>query len=572
MEVFMRIVKSIIFTVIYFALSSFFTGCKESSLSDVFDEGGITILVSTPEIYEPIALNAKADASGLVLENTQTVDLEGGDFIKVSLNQEANAQLKEKVKLASESEIKQYSKLSKGTRYSLYVYGSDGKYITHRNYIAGSESKTEELKVSGGRSFTFVAYSVNSASSLPEVIDYQKLSTSKLNDVNQDLMYFKETIDVVESKVNVLSIVLRHQFTLVTTTIQLTDEEGNPLDNSDSRNLYNVNDIVFSNVSASAALNFSDHSLIFDEPSSQTTVMGVFDTLASDFLSLSKKKTTKPTLLLGPEGTVANVTIPAMTISEDSYEHTKGNITIPNIKVRPGYKYDLILKIYKVPTKPGVVTNKEGTPALVNHMFSKNGQTDTYYSYTTSADLDYGLTMDIHEMDNSFNLVINNRPIAVSFNSRDEQVIANDTYPPNEIEFQSTWRSAGNSSNIMFKDYDMYEHYVVNGERVKGYKTAGVEVAESIKSVWDVIGDYEHPTIRVVISPSGKVDIYGAKKSKKELYPMEFRTDNDIPTTYIKLKHQDVTWNKNSSNTIVITQKKDGDTVIKGSIRGFKTK
>ena len=563
--------KNIISILIAFCLLSL-TSCQKNSHSEIIDEGSTVVRINIPQIDEQEVLDLQANSSGKSMSEDQLVDLEGGDFVIASLDPVNKSNSLNLNKIASTEPVRLRTTLGTGVRYSVYVYSTSGAYIAHRDYVVGKENETEVLKISGGRAFTFVAYSINSKESLPIVQGAETLSTAKLDNISEDLMYYKETVDIVASSENVLNIVLKHQFSSIETVVKLTDANGNDLNSTDARNIYNVNDLIFSNLSNSASLTFSDDKLSFVPISVNNTKIAEFDKTSDAYKGLRKEKTTNSTILVSPQNTDVSVNIPAITIYEGAYEHTKGNITIPNIRVTPGRKYKLILKVFKVATSLATITNETGTPALNNHLFSKSGTNNTFYKYNSAADLSYGLTVDIHEIDNSFNLVINDRPIAILASVTGPVTYDTQSAPSYEIEFQSTWRSGKFSSNIMFKDYNMYEHYVINNKRYAGYASEGVTNTNSLKSVWNVIGNYNFPTIRIVISPSGKIDIFGAKSSLEPLQPMVFRTDTDIPTSYQKIKFQDVLWNKDKANTIAITQIADGATVIKGSVRGFKSK
>ncbi|MCA5005205.1 hypothetical protein [Sphingobacterium bovistauri] len=568
---------NILFITIILLNTVFLFSCQKNSSENNSPVENTIIKISIPKVSNTSESNLMASVPNSNTQQEQVIHLEDGIIAFATLTSNKNNNLKSVNKNANTGVLPQHSDLTPETKYSLYVYNVDGTYVDHREYIAGQENSTPALSVSGGRDFIFVAFSVNSKTSLPTLENYNNLSTAKLKDITEDLMYFKERISIIASQENTLSIILKHQFSSITTTVKLSQEDGQDIPSTDIRNIYNVNDLVFSNISSSATLSLNDNSIVFAQPSTQTTKRALFNKTAPDYLTSQKQKSTLPTILISPNTTTAKVTIPAITITEGTNEHTLGNIPIENIKITPGYRYNLTIKIYKPSTTPGTITNDVNTPALNNHEFSRSvpaeTATDTYYRYNSAADLTYGLTVDIHELDNSFNLIINDRPIAIL--STTSEVIEHETStaPSYEIEFQSAFRAAaGNKANIQFKDNNMYDHYLNStGQRIAGYAiNGGVTNSSSVPSIWSVIGELKHPTIRVVISPSGKVSLFGAKSSKAPLEPLTFRSDSSIPNPYSAIKLQDVVWNKNSTNTIAITQKKDGATVIKGTVRGFK--
>ncbi|MDX1774889.1 putative repeat protein (TIGR01451 family) [Oceanihabitans sediminis] len=133
-----------------------------------------------------------------------------------------------------------------------------------------------------------------------------------------------------------------------------------------------------------------------------------------------------------------------------------------------------------------------------------------------------GFVFDIYELDNSFNMEINGVVLS--------------SY---EIEFQSNGTPAP-GINIEFVDGDQYE-------------------TDTEGAIWQMTGTTENPLIRVNISPSGLVHMYGSKTSGGELYPLQFKQDVS-PVNYFNT----VPWNANSENIIVVTQNVVGATLMNG--------
>ncbi|AYZ35157.1 DUF11 domain-containing protein [Chryseobacterium indologenes] len=131
-----------------------------------------------------------------------------------------------------------------------------------------------------------------------------------------------------------------------------------------------------------------------------------------------------------------------------------------------------------------------------------------------------GFVFDIYSLDNSFNMRINGVNIASS-----------------EIEFQSNGTPAP-GINIRFADGDQYE---INTPLIYNYS-----------------GTASAPLIKVVISPTGAISMYGSKTAGGALFPLELFNGNSFNT---------IPWNASSSNTIVITQNVVQTTNITG--RGY---
>ncbi|WP_162304961.1 DUF7507 domain-containing protein, partial [Sphingobacterium olei] len=132
----------------------------------------------------------------------------------------------------------------------------------------------------------------------------------------------------------------------------------------------------------------------------------------------------------------------------------------------------------------------------------------------------YGFVLDIYELDNSFNMSINGQPLATS-----------------EIEFQSNGTPAP-GINVRFADGDLYET-----------NTEG--------AIWQMAGSSTNPLIRVVISPTGNVSMFGSKTSGGPLFPLELFNGNSLNT---------INWSP-AGNTLQVRQNVVGATLMSG--RGY---
>lgn len=125
-----------------------------------------------------------------------------------------------------------------------------------------------------------------------------------------------------------------------------------------------------------------------------------------------------------------------------------------------------------------------------------------------------GFVFDIYRLDNSFNLEINGEKIANQ-----------------EIEFQAAQTTG---INVRFQDGDLYE--------------------VQTPKIYRMRGDIETPILRVTISPTGEVNLFGTKQSySSDLYPLELFNGNSL---------NNVEWNNNQENNIKITQELNLTTVL----------
>ena len=107
----------------------------------------------------------------------------------------------------------------------------------------------------GDGNYTFVAYSLNTNAGTPNtMVDKSPLSTAKIAGISGDLMYFKKNMTVTGNKDNTLDIVLRHQFSRITTK----------LDARQVGNISVVNNAVLTPAFTSADLNFATDAITYN--------------------------------------------------------------------------------------------------------------------------------------------------------------------------------------------------------------------------------------------------------------------------------------------------------------------
>jgi hypothetical protein len=114
-----------------------------------------------------------------------------------------------------------------------------------------------------------------------------------------------------------------------------------------------------------------------------------------------------------------------------------------------------------------------------------------------------------------------------------------------EIQFEV---GASSSQNIQFVD---------------GSKYAGnnIETNKRIDQVYNMKGTSTSPLIKLVISRTGQVTMFGSKTSGGPLYELKLVNGNSFNT---------FPWSATQSNTVKVTQLVDGRTIIKGVGAGKK--
>ena len=159
-------------------------------------------------------------------------------------------------------------------------------------------------------------------------------------------------------------------------------------------------------------------------------------------------------------------------------------------------------------------------PVLGETFTATNGVSKIFNQPATSN----GFVFDIFKLDNSFNMKINGASISTA-----------------ELEFQAEDTPAPHI-NIRFVDGTTY----------------GENTSTSTPKIYNMTGKEAAPLIRVEISPTGVVKMFGSKVSGGPLFPLELFNGNAFNA---------VTWNTTTPNVVEIDQNVVGVTIITG--RGY---
>ncbi len=415
--------------------------------------------------------------------------------------------------------------LDPGVKYRVVVYDEDGAHKGNYDYAYGNEATTPGIPLNNGATYTFIVYSVNSTSTLPNITDQGSLSTASLNDISSELMYFKKTMTLTFGETNLLEAELIHQFSQITTTIEM--------DNSMTGNIHALSGNQITPTKASGSIKFSNNHVSFPATSNSTNV--AFPAITPGIRSI----TSTPTFLISPATTTANFNIGSITLDGE----TKTNISVPDIKITPGHRYNLVLKFrvctqnvtsdglnWRYPEESWEV--RENRKWVTYKGIIKDGIKYPNNSIITNQFLapqaNYGFQFDITELDNAFNMKVNDTYI---FGSSASQ----------QIQFQTN-NSLGTVRNIEFID--------------------GTEYSEDgIDEVYDLVGTAQNPLIRILISRNGEVTILGSKTNGGPLMQMRLKNGQSF---------NPVIWKSTDENKVIVSQKVDGRTIVIG--RGYGRK
>ncbi|HAY3535308.1 TPA: hypothetical protein JRX32_001927 [Elizabethkingia anophelis] len=295
------------------------------------------------------------------------------------------------------------TELGNNIMYKVAVYKTDGSFVDEKTFTYKTNNTNDQqgFMLNGDQTYTFVAYSINSTSTVPAVTNTPRtLATDKLSGINGDLVYFRQNMTVSGNGKNYISVVLKHKFTKITTVIDATGVGNVSL----------VSNARISPVGTSADMKLSDGSLTYNGLGASAQVL--------NFKTIESQKVTSDTNLLISNNEVgtnpAKLDIGTLIVGGTPQD----NFNVPNINITPGNKYNLVVKLGPC--------RKELYRTAFN---TSNGNSQTLTLPAT----DLGVVFDIYSLDDSFNLTINGTKIA-----------------QNEIFF------AG-SSGIYFADGSKYE-------------------------------------------------------------------------------------------------------------------
>ncbi|WP_344675687.1 hypothetical protein [Sphingobacterium kyonggiense] len=409
--------------------------------------------------------------------------------------------------------------LGEGIKYVLLAYDESGNFVAENYYSYGSENSTQPMKLDAGKTYTFIAYSENSKTSLPTIVNKEKISTSKALNVSGDLMVFKTKLKLNYGE-NFLGIILKHRFSSITTNFTI--------DPNTSGYFKTINNTYIFPTHSSANFNFNDETIVYNSLNQNGTLLN-FPTLQLDQRTVSSY----PSILISPTTSTVSLRFGSITIDDE----TKTNFIVPNIKITPGTKYILKLNFRTCTETVGNVQGMNWSYAEAFDWLGRSGiwkdgkfylRGETISQTITAPASDYGFVFDITKLDNAFNMELNGVKLA-----------------KNEIQFE---KGASSSQNIRFKDLSLYQ----------GINSEG---GNNIGAIYNMTGTSSAPLVKVVISKNGEVRIFGSKVSGGPLYELELFNNNSF---------NNFPWDKTKNNVIKVTQLVDGRTILIGSGSGKK--
>ena len=426
-------------------------------------------LASIESEEETPVFQASAGKTGVATVSPQQtkISLDDDNFVMATLTPQSNTSSLASQAQASINPVAAATPtdLGIGVRYKVAVYDASGNYVTEKEF-AYKNGETDGFLLNGGQNYTFVAYSVNSASSTPSINNGATLANAKLSGISGDLMYFKKNMTVTGNGVNNLDIVLKHQYSQITTK----------LDARQVGNISAVTNATISPANSSADISFATDALTYNGSINQPV------SFSAQNLPIA---TSSATQVISNTTTTGQLNLGTVTV-----DGVSKSMTIDKLKITPGVKYNLNLRLG--PCRQDI----NPVPFSV-----KDGVTQTFTMPAT----DFGFVFDIYKLDNSFNLTINGTQMATK-----------------EINFQG---NDGATRTVRFADGTVYGSDVVPAL----LRPAALPVKRTYE-IWDLEGTPSAPLVRVVISKDGKISLFGSKSSGGALEPLELFNGNTLNT------------------------------------------
>ncbi|MDV3508401.1 hypothetical protein CMU89_00950 [Elizabethkingia anophelis] len=392
---------------------------------------------------------------------------------------------------------------SDGTKASTKVYTIDavGNSTPDDGIAMALDGDTETVN-----KYDFVVLSYNSSVAPADVTG--NISAASLTNIsgNDDLMYFRADNVRVTKGDNLLSVVLKHKFSQITTIVDASAvASGNGIKVIDTPAITNQratgNSIKLSNGVVTYGTTGSSKSLDFTGNSTANPIW-----------------TSKPLLIANPGAAasdMATLTFNSMTVGTK----VKTNISVPNLVISPEVRYNLNLKF---------ACTAISTPSYDFNMYEPATSTkDRISQGFTFPAANAGFTFEVYELDNSFNLKINGVDLA----NQEIQFESGISGLPQNIRFKSDktlWGASGNS-----------QIYNINGSTTNP-KTA---------------------VVRIKIGPDGSVSMMGRRNLSSPLELLEL---------FGGAQFNRITWKSDTTNDVVATMKVTRLTQLVGYGEGRK--
>ncbi|MET7063344.1 hypothetical protein ABTU95_16070, partial [Elizabethkingia miricola] len=320
--------KAVGFPLLVLSLTAASCRSAEGSISDNTTANNsvynVKVNLASIESEETPVFQASAGKTGVSTVSPQQtkISLDDDNFVMATLTPQSNTSSLASQAQASINPVAAATPtdLGIGVRYKVAVYDASGNYVTEKEF-AYKNGETDGFLLNGGQNYTFVAYSVNSASSTPSINNGGTLANAKLSGISGDLMYFKKNMTVTGNGVNSLDIVLKHQYSQITTK----------LDARQVGNISAVTNATISPANSSADISFATDALTYNGSINQPV------SFSAQNLPIA---TSSATQVISNTTTTGQLNLGTVTV-----DGVSKSMTIDKLKITPGVKYNLNLRL-----------------------------------------------------------------------------------------------------------------------------------------------------------------------------------------------------------------------------------
>lgn len=585
------------------------SGCsKNGDTTDLLEDGVTLKLAGIEEYSDGLGKLASVNA---IEEQIIQIPFEKDLSILATLTPVSKISLASQHKMAADPTIKDLvsktTSFNDGTKFLVLVYDKDNKYITQQVYTYSTPSNgkkgSDEIKFSNleiNKTYTFIIYT-NNTSVLPTLsdTDYNKATLKGLTDDTQLLYYKSEPFEVKQGK-NFLNVKMKHVFSEVSTEIVI-DQVGYTLVGENSYNHQGSVLTAITNPIISPAFSQVDFKLSDASFSSKTSYATgkviTVPTIVASGVGQNNQVYTIPSQRIIVENGTATFEIPSIRIN-----NTTNPVKLTGFNMKPGVRYKLKLQI------GCPCTQVVGSTEFGQEPFSVKWHTEKQTTNFNFAGSDFGATIDIFRLDNSFNMTINDTyPIMKGMMAKKHSPTESEKTVYNEIQFQGfgQWPDASYPPNIEFEDgsrwgkdeskvpeiFNMNDKIEYNStKRVYEIITRDDSNKGAITKTESTVKGFEPlPIIKIIITKEGTVKMLGSKNLNggEPYFPLRLINGNiitdrnyaeskeKIPSDnyrYVEGIFQKVKWNTSGTNKVTFSQQPMNKTFVEGKVTGQKIK
>ncbi len=162
-----------------------FSSCKKSNESGN-GNGDATVSVQVDGVsfeeddinFEKKSSNGTSSASGIVKDTSIVYDDFVVDVVMTKDNNKSNKVVSNSTVYRGGNEnmaaTVRTAELTKGVKYRVLVFNANGTFNQSKDYTYGSEGSTGPMSLDAGFKYTFIAYSINSATDALPAVTYKK--------------------------------------------------------------------------------------------------------------------------------------------------------------------------------------------------------------------------------------------------------------------------------------------------------------------------------------------------------------------------------------------------------------